>query len=206
MRYGEQSQQKLLYAAQMATSLGYSIIKQSDKVSLATFDDAIRGIVAPSNSLDQIVRMTHHLDDIDPVEKSEMGDCLNELAGRMGRREIVMIFSDFFAPAEQIESAVQRMRYNRHEVVLFQILHHDEVDFPFDAMTKFVGLEIPEELLAQPDDLRKAYLKALNRFNEELEDIAHRNQCERVVVDTSRPMSETLLDYLNRRSMLAQAR
>ena len=25
-----------------------------------------------------------------------MADCLNEIAGRMGRREIVMIFSDFF--------------------------------------------------------------------------------------------------------------
>ena len=43
MRYGEHQQQKLLYAAQMATTLGYSIVRQSDKVSLATFDDRLRG-------------------------------------------------------------------------------------------------------------------------------------------------------------------
>ena len=36
------------------------------------------------------------LDQIEPVQKTRMADCLAELTGRMGRREIVMIFSDFF--------------------------------------------------------------------------------------------------------------
>ncbi len=206
MRYGDESQQKLFYAAQMATSLGYSIVRQSDKVSLATFDNRIRGFVPPSNSNSQIVRMTQHLDEIAPVEKTDMGGCLSEITSRMRRREIVMIFSDFFASPEEIESSVQRMRYNRHEVVLFQVLHHDEIEFPFDTMTKFVGLELPEEFLAQPDDLRKAYLAALGRFNRQLDEIAQRNQCERIVVDTSRPMSETLIEYLNRRGMLVRRR
>ncbi len=41
MRYGDERQQKMLYAAQMATTLGYSIVRQSDKVSLATFDEKV---------------------------------------------------------------------------------------------------------------------------------------------------------------------
>ena len=46
MRYGEGAEQKLLYAARMATTLGYSIVRQSDKVSLAMFDDRVRGVRA----------------------------------------------------------------------------------------------------------------------------------------------------------------
>lgn len=206
MRYGEEDQQKLLHASQMAATLGYSIVRQSDKVSLTTFDDRLRGFVQPSNSMDQVVRMTHHLDEIEPIEKTNFADCLGEMSSRMGRREIVMIFSDFFTDLEQIESAVQRLRYHRHEVVLFQILHHDELEFRFDGMTKFIGLEIPDEMLAQPEDLRQGYLRALNRFNDELADIASRNNCERVLVDTSRPMVETFVDYLNRRTALKQGR
>ena len=61
MRYGEGREQKLLYASQMATMLGYSIIRQSDKVSLATFDSQIRGVVTPSNSMDQVFRMVDAL-------------------------------------------------------------------------------------------------------------------------------------------------
>src|SRR5690606_21745625 len=45
MRYGEGRQQKLLYAAQMATTLGYSIVRQTDKVSFATFDTQVRGYI-----------------------------------------------------------------------------------------------------------------------------------------------------------------
>src|SRR5690606_36805983 len=120
MRYGEGREQKMLYAGQMATMLGYSIVRQSDKVSLSTFDSQVRGVVPPSNSMDQVVRMTQHLDQIDPREKTSLGACLNEVARRMGRREIVMIFSDFFGTdLADLESILQRLRYNRHEVVLF---------------------------------------------------------------------------------------
>jgi uncharacterized protein (DUF58 family) len=206
MRYGEAREQKLLYAAQMASTLGYSVIHQSDKISLFTFDDHVRGFVTPSNSMAQVVRMTDHLDEIQPVEKTAMADCLNEIAGRLGRREIVMIFSDFFTDLGQLEPVLQRLRYARHEVVLFQVMHHDELAFEMDGMVKFVGLEVPEELLAQTDDLRRAYLEAVNQFNDSLEEIAHRNGCERVLCDTSRGISDLLIDYLNRRSMLALAR
>ncbi len=39
-------------------------------------------------------------------------------------------------------------------------------------MTKFVGLEVPEELLTQPDALRRAYLRVLGQFNERFEELA----------------------------------
>ena len=206
MRYGEAREQKLLYAAQMATMLGYSIVRQSDKVTLSTFDSKVRGFVPPSNSMDQIVRMTHHLDEIKAEEKTAMADCLNEIAGRMGRREIVMIFSDFFTNLAELEPILQRLRYSRHEVVLFQVMHHDELAFEMDGMVKFVGLEVPEELLAQTDDLKRAYLAAVKKFNDQFQEIAQRNGCERVLVDTRRNMSELFIDYLNQRSLLNRGR
>lgn len=199
MRYGDGDAQKLLYAARLATTLGHSIVRQSDKVSLATFDDRIRGFVAPSNAMGQIVRMTEHLGEIEPREKTRMSDCLTELAGRMKRREIVVVISDFFTDLGSLEAALQRLRFQRHEVVLLHVMHHDELAFEFDGMVKFIGLEIPDELLARPDDLRAAYLAAVERFNGELAEMAHRNRIEYVLVDTSRNMGEVLVDYLNAR-------
>ncbi len=51
MRYGDEAEQKLNYAASMLATLGYSIVKQSDKVAFATFDTAVRGSLPPSNSM-----------------------------------------------------------------------------------------------------------------------------------------------------------
>jgi uncharacterized protein (DUF58 family) len=206
MRYGEQGEQKLLYAERMVSVLGYSIIRQSDKVSLATFDEKIRGYVPPSNSMGQLVRMTSHLDELEPIAKTNMSDCLTELLSRMRRREIVMIFSDFFTDLDELESALQQMRYNNHEVVVFQIMHHDELAFELEGMTKFLGIEIPDEILAQPEEMRRAYLRAVEKFNTRFEDICARNVVDRVLVDTSRDMGELFVDYLNKRSMLNRGR
>ena len=205
MRYGEEKQQKMLYAAQMLTTLGYSIIKQSDRVSLSTFDEKVRGYIPPGNSMVQVQRMTEHLDEIEPKEKTDMSECLSEVAGRTGRREIIMIFSDFFTDLDELEKVLQRFRYQQHEVVLFQVLHHDELAFNFDGMIKFIGLEVPDEILMQPSELRKAYLAALNRFNDRFEEICQANKVERLLVDTSTGMGEFLFDYLNTRGLVRRA-
>ncbi|MDA1013761.1 MAG: DUF58 domain-containing protein, partial [Planctomycetota bacterium] len=189
MRYGDGAEQKLLFAAQMASTMGYSVIKQNDKVSLGTFDEKVRGFVPPSNSMAQVIRMTEHLDSLEPIEKTNMSDCLDELAGRMRRREIVMIFSDFLTDLDDLEDALQRMRYSRHDVVLFHVLHHHELTFDFEGMIKFKGLEVEDEFLTQTEDIRTGYLRALGNFNEQFDEICQRNRIERVEVDTSRNMA-----------------
>ena len=71
---------------------------------------------------------------------------------------------------------------------------------------KFLGLEEPEEYMAQPEDLRRAYLEALGRFNARFEDLCQRNRVERVLVSTGRGLAEVLVDYLNQRSLLNRGR
>jgi uncharacterized protein (DUF58 family) len=206
MSYGTGAEQKFHYGCRMVATLAHAIIRQSDKVSLGTFDEQVREFIPPSNSMAQMVRITEQLDKTRPARETRMADCLTELTGRTKRREIVIIVSDFFTDLGSLESALQRMRYHRHEVVLLQTLHHDELSFRFDGMTKFVGLEVPEELITQPDELRRAYLAALGEFNDRLEDVCQRNRVERVLVDTSRDLGQVLVDYLNQRSRLNRGR
>ena len=206
MRYGEGAQQKLLAAAQMAVTLAHCIVRQADKVSLLTFDERVLAFLPPGSTPAQIAQMAEHLDTIEPVKKTQMADCLSDAHGRMGRREIVLVFSDFFTDLDALEKALQRFRYDKHEVVLFQVMHHDELEFKLDGMVKFRGLEVAEELLAQPAELRRRYLESLGRFNARLVDICNRNQIERVLVDTSRDRAEVLIDHLNQRSLVQRGR
>lgn len=206
MRYGEGASQKLRYASQMIATLGYAVVRQSDKASLAAFDEAILGVVPPSNSLAQILRMTDLLDQLQPHRKTCLPECLTELAGRMRRREIVMIFSDFFTDLDALETALQRLRFHRHEVVLFQTLHPDELRFEMRDMTRFVGLEVSEDLLAHPEEIRRHYLEAVRNFLARLEVLCQRNRIERVLVDTGREMGHVLVDYLNHRSRMNRGR
>ena len=78
----------------------------------------------------------------------------------------MIILSDFFGDLERWRRRFSGLRFSHHEVVLLQVLDHDELTFPLEGMVKFVGLEIPDHLLANPDDLRRGYLAALERFQE----------------------------------------
>ncbi|MGC1274447.1 MAG: DUF58 domain-containing protein [Planctomycetaceae bacterium] len=199
MRYGEGASNKLGYAAKLATTLGYAIVRQNDKVSLATIDERVRGFIPPGHTMAQIHRMTLHLDEVPPDHQTRLADCLGELTGRMGRRAIVMIFSDFFSEPDELEPALQQFRFRNHEVVLFQVLHPDEREFRLSGMTKFVGLEAEGEDLTQAEDVRGAYLEALAEHRRRLGDVCHRNRIELVPIDTGRPAAESLVDYLDRR-------
>jgi len=206
MRYGDGGLQKLLVAARLAATLGYAVIRHGDKVSLTTFDESVLAFVPPSNTMAQIARITDRLDEVEPVRTTRLPECLTDLAGRLGRRAIVLVFSDLFTDVDALEAALQRLRYSRHEVVLFQVLHPDELEFRFEGNVKFRGLEGGGELLTRPADLRKRYLAALERFTTRLESICQRNRVERVLVDTGRNPAEALVDYISHRRRLAGAR
>jgi len=200
MRYGDDDTQKMLYASRIAVTLGYLVIERSDKVSLTVFDEHVHTSLRASNTMGQIFKMTESLDQIDPVKKTQIGASLLDLASRAGRREIVVILSDFLVDLDDLESAVQRLRCEKHDVVLMQVMHHDELTFDLPGTVRFEGLEDDEHFLTRPSDIRKAYLEALEKHNNRLEEICEANRCERVVCDTSRSMAELFADYFQRRS------
>jgi len=205
MRYGEQSTEKLLYASRLAVSLAHGIVRQGDKVSFTTFDTRIRGHVPASNAVAQIIRMSQHLDQNDASDKTDLQACLAEFTQRMGRREIVFIFSDFFGDLAALERAIQEIRFNKHEVVLVQVMHDHELNFNLDGMTRFVGLETDAQRTTMPADIKAAYLKAVERFNTELDAMASRNRCDYLLACTKDNPGVLFWEYLNRRNLQGRA-
>ena len=201
MRYGQSDTKKLTYGAQIASTLGYLVVEQSDKVALALLDTQLRDVLTPSNSMSQILRMTERLDEIEPTETTAIGSPLLEYAAQTGRRGIVIILSDFFVDIDDLESALHRLRYDKHEVVLMQLMHEDELYFNLPGMVKFEGLEVDESHLARPDDIRVGYLEAMRKHNKLLDEVCEANQCERVLCNTARPMAELFADYLEQRAL-----
>lgn len=201
MRYGDDGSQKMLFGSRLAVSLAHSIVRQGDKVSFTTFDTQIRGHIPASNALPQIIRMSQHLDETAAEDKTDLHACLSEFSQRMARREIVMIFSDFFGDLAKLEQAIQRIRFNKHDVVLVQVIHDHELNFNLDGMTRFVGLEVDAQQIAQPADIRKSYLQAIGRFNSKLVDIATRNNCDHLLACTKDNPGAIFWEYLNQRSL-----
>jgi len=90
---------------------------------------------------------------------------LHEFAERAGRRALIVLISDLFDDAEQVLTGIRHLRHRDHDVIVFHILDPDELEFPFDRMTRFEGLEAWPEVLADPRAVREAYLNEVRAFN-----------------------------------------
>ena len=72
-------------------------------------------------------------------------------------------------------SGLQHLRFQGHEVTLFHVLHPDEIDFPFDGMVKFDGLELPQNVLTRPHMIRPAYRRIVQKYLHDLRRGGRRN-------------------------------
>src|SRR5262245_21581010 len=199
MLYGDGPTNKLEYAKLLAASLAYLVIHQRDSASLAVFDAAWRDRLPASGQPGHIQTLPHTLESVEPREKTSIGPLLHDLAQQVRRRGLVFLISDCFDEVDALLDGLQHLRFQGHEVTVFHVLHPDEVEFPFSGMIKFDAMEESMKLRKRPQVIRPAYRRALEKYLKDFQTGCERNQCDYVLMNTSRPLSETLTAYLARR-------
>ena len=90
--------------------------------------------------------------------------------------------------------------------VVFHLLDRDEVEFPFERMTLFEGMEQMPELLCDPKSLRDAYLAEIEGFAETIRKGCLGQRIDYVRVVNSMPLDVVLTSYLSARSARAKRR
>jgi uncharacterized protein (DUF58 family) len=176
-------------ATAIAASLSYMAIQQQDSVGLAIFDQALSRYFKPSNSPGQWKIVVNELQQVPRWNKTNTGKILDQIAEKLTHRSLIVILSDFFDDLEGIEQGLRHLRYKKHEIMAFQILDPTEIEFPFEEVTLFKGLEEMGELLTEPRALREGYIEQLTLFTEGL-----KKSCRGMHIDFQRFSSGDSLD------------
>jgi hypothetical protein len=90
--------------------------------------------------------------------------------------------------------------------VVFHILDRDEVQFPFERMTLFDGMEDMPELLVDPRSLKDAYLEEINRFQDQIRKACLNQNVEYVQLLNHQPLDVVLSSYLAARATRGKRR
>lgn len=199
MSFGSGSQTKLDYAAYLAITLTYLVTGARDSVGLGVFDEKIVEYIPPSNNLSSTYKLSKILEELTPNKKTNLTEPMLDFANRIGRRQIAVLISDFFTDPEELRRGIARLRYDNHEIVVFQVMDPYELDFPMDGKIKFKGLEGYPELKLSPKALRKAYLKKIEEHNYKLREICEKNNAEYILANTEMPIQQLLFKYLTSR-------
>lgn len=199
MKYGSGSTSKYEFACRAAAAMAYLIIQQSDSVGLATFDSQVRQFLKPGSQSSHLKELLVCLARGPGGEKTRMGQTLHDLAERLQRRGVVMLFSDLFDEPAEILAGLRHLRYQRHEVILFHVMDAAEVDFPFQDATLFRGFEELGDMLTDPRTLREGYLAELTAFLAELKKGCRAQSIDFVPLRTDADLGIVLASYLAKR-------
>jgi len=205
MAYGhEGGMSKYDYAATAAAGLAYMIQQQSDAVGLNLFNNEVVNTIPPSVTRASLGNLMASLTQASPTSQTSIGTVLAELASHIPRRGMVLVLSDLFDDPKMILQGLRSLAQRGHDVVVFHILDKDEVEFPFERMTMFEGLEDMPELLVDPRGLRDAYLKEIGDFQDEIRKGCLRNRIDYVKVINSQELGVVLSSYLAARASQAK--
>jgi uncharacterized protein (DUF58 family) len=190
---------KLAYAQTAAAALAYLVLHQRDAAGLVTFDDDVRDLIRPSSNPTQLKQLLHLMERPAEKRKSRTGPIFHDLAERLGRRGIVVILSDLFDDVDALLAGLKHFRHRRHDVIVLHLLDPAEIDFPFQQMTMFKGLEALGEVVTEPRSLRAAYQKEINHFIQRIRTGCRTQQIDYVQIRTDQALNVVLRTFLSRR-------
>ena len=209
MHYPLPGKDKLKFSVFAASALSYLLAKQRDVVGLSVFSDKIEDetdLRSTKAHLNTILSKLAALEQTTPESKTDISSVLHEMADKIHRRSLVVIFSDMFQNnnEEDLLNALQHLKHNKHEVILFHVSDYSsELQFNFeDRPYKFIDLETKETVKVNPHEVKDIYRKEMSKFYQDLKIKCGMMKVDFVPINTNESFDKVLGAYLIKRKKM----
>ena len=199
MSYGSRGITKYEYGQCLAAALGYLMNRQRDAVGLTAFDDRIVAMLPPSSRSGHLRTLLVTLDRLQGGNRTDVSKPLHQLASSLTKRGMVVLISDLLDDPERVIRGLKHFQFRGTDVIVFQVLDPDEIEFPFDRATRFEDLETQEEVMAVPAVARAHYLDALGKLIDRYKRELGSCGIDYHLLSTAQPLELGLLAYLSAR-------
>ena len=194
--FGTVNQFKSELAAEIAAVLGFSAIKNQDKVGLILFSDDIEKYIAPKKNKSHILRVIREVLFNKPTSSgTSIQAGIDFLLNVAKRKSVVFLISDFL---DENYWKSLKLANNKHDMIGIRISDPAEELIPNMGLIKIEDPETKEkvwvDISSKKDRVRhlSTIQKKWNDFQEE----CNRNQFDVIDVSTERDYVEPLMDFL----------
>jgi len=210
--FGEKEQiNKLSFAVYSAAALIYLLRRQRDAVGLTLFSDKIdfQSQVKISESHNKLLfselNRCLNTSKADFDKKTNLAESLHLIAESVHKRSLIVIFSDLFSGnSEELFSALEHLRYNKHEVVVFHVTDkklEQELGYS-NKPIRFIDMETGEQIKLNPNEIRKEYTKNLSKTVAEFKIKCGQYQIDFADADVNDDFQKVLIPFLVKRKAM----
>lgn len=198
MDYASDGISKFDYGCTLTASLAYLILKQQDAAGVVTFSDRIEAFIPPKAKRDYMTQIVQALERRGPAGDTNVGKILEDIAGQVKRRGLIVLVSDLLDEPEQILKGLRLFRFKGNDVIVFHILDQAELDLPFDGNILFEDLEEENlKVIADPKAIRTTYRQVVDEFVTQMRQQCHDSAIDYQLISTSTPLDQALASYLS---------
>ena len=202
---------KLRFSSLAAAAVMNLLKKQRDAFGLSIFDEQVKIHSRCKSSTSHYRLMLTYLEQLiknpERNKATSAAEALHQIADSIHRRSMVIIFSDMFEKSEKTEelfSALQHLKHNKHEVILFHVVDKEkEIDFNFENRPYvFIDMETGEEVRLQSNQVKDHYVAEMAKFKEELKVKCLQYKIDFVEADIHNGFKTVLQSYLVKRNKM----
>lgn len=188
------------HACMMAAAVAFLTAKQQDQVAFALAQDGLSVFHRPRQSLGHCVEILKSMEEASPAGQANLGETLRDIANRIGRKGLLIVFSDLLDDMEEIFGALSAFTHRGSEVILFHVLHADELKLPDIHEAIFIDSESQGRISMNVSDVRPAYEKEMSRFLATWSSACKGRGIDYKLVSTAMKYNTALEEYLFQRA------
>jgi uncharacterized protein (DUF58 family) len=182
-------------AAEVASVLAFSAIRNSDKVGLILFSDHVELFIPPKKGRIHTLRLIREILFFQPQGRgTDPASALNYLNRVVTRKAVVFLISDFQTPDISKEISVTG---RRHDLIAMPIVDPREEDLPDVGLLTLEDAETGEQIEINTSDrtLRADYIRAVDDRREALNRLLRRNRVDSIALKTDEDYLPALRNF-----------
>jgi uncharacterized protein (DUF58 family) len=200
MAYGSRGITKFQYGQCLAAALSYLMTRQRDAVGLTAFDDQIVAMLPASARPGHLRAVLLTLDRLQLGQATDVAKPVHHLADSLSKRGMVVLISDLLDDPDRVIRGLKHFQFRGTDVIVFQLLDPDEIEFPFEQATRFEDLETDDEIVVVPATVRAHYLESVRAMTDRYRQELGACGIDYRLVSTAEPLEIALLTYLSARA------
>ncbi|MBF90056.1 MAG: DUF58 domain-containing protein [Candidatus Marinimicrobia bacterium] len=197
--FGTHSKFKSEIAAEIGAVLGFSAIKNNDKVGLLIFSDKVERFVPPKKGSSHVLRVVREL----IYHKAEgrgtnINSALNYLLRVANRRSVVFLISDFMG--SKISKTLKIVN-KKHDLIGVKVFDSSEINIPEVGLVKVHDAETEETFWLDTTSYkaRKAYAKFIKEQENKFSKECKRLKFDLIPISTNTDYVEPMISYFKTR-------
>ena len=199
MNYGSKHQKKRELVAEICASLGFSAVRNNDKVGLILFADKIHKIIPPQKGKKHVLSIISQILSSNNIpSKTNIDKVLEYTINIFKKKSLIFIFSDF---NDDFSDRNLQITAKKHQLLGIRVSDKKDDEIPKIGFAEFQDMETGEKVYVNTSDARFRYQfnEMKKQYIKQIQNLFIKSSANFININSEKDYAKELYQYFRKR-------